>query len=380
MERNIADPRLRRSRTARRSALTVWGDDRATRTAQLRDRRLRRRRAEPPADRQPRRFHRARLRAAVRRRTRSGLLAKAQIGVERAARRARPKSTSATTTPPSRTGQGFALWEPELQGLARPRRARDPVGRAERDRRRAPPADQDGRAARRGVLRREQHPRGGGGLPARPTPSGSGSVKGLGWYVQLSAWPFGDAFVNGDPGVRPAPDQDRSRRRRATKPKTGLELLAHRRGHQRDYDGASRGGAYDAKTPGAGGDRDRHQRHAVRLRRELLAHEVTCGVGVNYIIYHTPGSGSGRATSPSCPAIGDAATGRARAPRARRQASACPSDGAPRRRRRALRSPLRRPRPSRRLIFGPTRQRGGVPRAARCVSGSPSVPPSGSSP
>ena len=31
-----------------------------------------------------------------------------------------------------------------------------------------------------------------------------GRVRGTGWYAQVSAWPFGDAFVTGDPGlVRP---------------------------------------------------------------------------------------------------------------------------------------------------------------------------------
>jgi hypothetical protein len=76
-----------------------------------------------------------------------------------------------------------------------------------------------------------------------------GRVQGLGWYVQLSAWPLGDAFVSGEPG------QWRPRRLDLTKKpdddKRGLEVVAIAGGVSASYDGASRGGAYDARTPGS---------------------------------------------------------------------------------------------------------------------------------
>ncbi|HEY4122957.1 MAG TPA: porin, partial [Byssovorax sp.] len=78
-----------------------------------------------------------------------------------------------------------------------------------------------------------------------------GELKGVGWYAMLSAWPWGQPFIAGDPGfVRPTevdfghpPDP----------PKAAVELLAVVAGVDASYDGASRQGTYDSKTPGADG-------------------------------------------------------------------------------------------------------------------------------
>ncbi|WP_437674330.1 porin [Sorangium sp. So ce131] len=118
-----------------------------------------------------------------------------------------------------------------------------------------------------------------------------GQVKGLGWYVQLSAWPLGDAYVNGDPGFTPRPTKiDLSKP--VDKPKSGLEVAALLSGINATYDGASREGAYDEKTPGAdtgpGTDIDALQ---IGLAANYW-HTRNVRLGVNYNAYVTPGSGS----------------------------------------------------------------------------------------
>ncbi|WP_437315963.1 porin [Sorangium sp. So ce385] len=118
-----------------------------------------------------------------------------------------------------------------------------------------------------------------------------GQVRGLGWYVQLSGWPVGDAFVNGDPGFSPRPTKiDLSKE--LEKPKAGLEVAALLAGINATYDGASREGAYDEKTPGAenGPGTDLNV-----LQIGLAAnywHTKNVRLGVNYNAYLTPGSGS----------------------------------------------------------------------------------------
>jgi hypothetical protein len=111
-----------------------------------------------------------------------------------------------------------------------------------------------------------------------------GGVRGVGWYVQASVWPWGDAWVNGDPGMtRPrSPDL----RKKPAREKQGLELLALVAGVDARYDGARRGGARDANTPA--GD--------VRVRQYALGANAWITrylrLTVNYSLYHTPGSGS----------------------------------------------------------------------------------------
>jgi phosphate-selective porin OprO and OprP len=115
-----------------------------------------------------------------------------------------------------------------------------------------------------------------------------GSITGVGWYAQLSGWPFGDAFIDGDPGLT------RPTKVKFDKPfevQYGLELFGIVGGVNASYDGASREGAYDSKTPGADG-----------VGTDIVTYEYGLGasfwytkflkLSFNYIIYHTPGSGS----------------------------------------------------------------------------------------
>ncbi len=51
-----------------------------------------------------------------------------------------------------------------------------------------------------------------------------GQVRGVGWYAQVSAWPFGDPYVSGDPGLLRPTHMDFRRPQEA--PKRGLEVLA----------------------------------------------------------------------------------------------------------------------------------------------------------
>ena len=111
-----------------------------------------------------------------------------------------------------------------------------------------------------------------------------GAMTGVGWYVQLSAWPLGDAFVQGDPGfARPTHvDLDKE----AEKPKRGLELLAIVSAVNAHYAGASRGGVADGKTPA--GDIDIFS-YGAGLS---YWHTKHLRLSINYIAYHTPGSAS----------------------------------------------------------------------------------------
>ncbi|XXT18388.1 porin [Sorangium sp. So ce429] len=124
-----------------------------------------------------------------------------------------------------------------------------------------------------------------------------GRVKGLGWYVQLSAWPVGDAYVSGDPGFSPRPTKvDLSKP--VDKPKSGLEVAALLSGISATYDGASRSPAYyDESTPGAPAapeaaapatDLDVVQ---IGLAANYW-HTRNVRLSVNYNAYLTPGSGT----------------------------------------------------------------------------------------
>jgi hypothetical protein len=111
-----------------------------------------------------------------------------------------------------------------------------------------------------------------------------GRVSGAAWYAQLSCWPFGDAWIAPDPGmVRPrtlnldAPPE---------RIKKGLEVLAIAAGINARYDGAARSGTLDTAAPPA----------------KITIYEYGFGANywvsrffraaVNYIVYHTPGSGT----------------------------------------------------------------------------------------
>jgi hypothetical protein len=118
-----------------------------------------------------------------------------------------------------------------------------------------------------------------------------GRLTGLGWYVQLSAWPFGDAYVNGDPGFQRPVTVDLAKEQE--KPKKGLEVLAIVGGVSADYNGATRAETiHDENTPG--------RPDGVTSRIAVMQY----GVGatywysrffratLNYILYQTPGSGA----------------------------------------------------------------------------------------
>jgi hypothetical protein len=115
-----------------------------------------------------------------------------------------------------------------------------------------------------------------------------GTLSGLGWYVHLSAWPFGDRFVNGDPGYLRPTHVDLTKEART---KEGLELMGIVAGINATYDGASRGGAYDAKTPGS----PKTPGNAVKIYSFGLGATYWFSrfvkTTLNYIVYQTPGSG-----------------------------------------------------------------------------------------
>jgi hypothetical protein len=114
-----------------------------------------------------------------------------------------------------------------------------------------------------------------------------GGMKGVGWYATLSLWAWGDTFISGDPGfVRPV-HVDLSQP--PEKIKKGIEVLAVVSGVNATYDGASRGGKYDAKTPGASG---------VGTKIDVLQigagvnfwYTKNCRLMLNYMAYETPNS------------------------------------------------------------------------------------------
>ena len=115
-----------------------------------------------------------------------------------------------------------------------------------------------------------------------------GAVTGIGWYAQLSAWVLGDAFVAGDPGVvRPT----RLDLKKKPDEKKGLEVFGIVGGVHATYDGASREGAYDSKTPGASGVAS-----DIEIREYGLGasywYTKALKASVNFIAYHVPGSAS----------------------------------------------------------------------------------------
>ena len=116
-----------------------------------------------------------------------------------------------------------------------------------------------------------------------------GQLRGVGWYAQASVWAWGDAFASAPPGFFRPPDFDLSKP--APPRKNGLEILAIVAGVNAHYDGASRAGVADSKTPGGSA-----------AGTAINAYEVGLGatywytrhfrVSVNYHAYVTPGSGT----------------------------------------------------------------------------------------
>ena len=118
-----------------------------------------------------------------------------------------------------------------------------------------------------------------------------GNVRGSSWYAMLAMWPLGDTFVSGDPGVTRPTRIDLTKE--PDRPRKGVEVVAIVAGVDATYDGASRGGAYDAKTPGnpsgAVATKVKVYQYAFGLN---YWHTPYVRTTINYAIYHTPDSGT----------------------------------------------------------------------------------------
>jgi hypothetical protein len=118
-----------------------------------------------------------------------------------------------------------------------------------------------------------------------------GRLKGVSWYALLSMWPLGDTFVSGDPGMTRPTKIDLGKE--PDRPRKGVEVVALVAGIDATYDGAARGGEYDAKTPG---------NPSGKIAKNVKVYQYGFGLNywhtpyvrttVNYTVYHTPGSGS----------------------------------------------------------------------------------------
>lgn len=118
-----------------------------------------------------------------------------------------------------------------------------------------------------------------------------GRITGIGWYVQLSAWPFGDAFVTGDPGFHRPTKIDLSKE--PSKLKKGLEVVAIVAGVQADYNGATRSeSTHDENTPGGPGGVT--SRISVMQYGAVATYWYTryLRASLSYNLYQTPGSGA----------------------------------------------------------------------------------------
>ncbi|MRG94514.1 hypothetical protein GF068_21695 [Polyangium spumosum] len=222
----------------------------------------------------------------------SAALSRAHIGVS-AQRGARDPAFVAYDYPAITTAQGFALWDPRYHDsrgrLVRvlPSGAQNRIGGELRV-----PID-------RYELRAEAYWVDNGtrealdGLAFRYTER-IGNVEGVGWYVHASAWPVGDAFVGGEPGFSRPPRLDLSSGtpKKSYDDRRGLEVMAIAAGVQARYDGAARGGDYDAATPGAPGRTSKISVLQLGLGATYW-HTRFVRVTVNWLAYHTPGSGAG---------------------------------------------------------------------------------------
>lgn len=115
-----------------------------------------------------------------------------------------------------------------------------------------------------------------------------GRMKGVGWYAQLSAWPFGDAFLGPEPGVTQPKHLD-LRSREPAKVPHGLELIAIVSGINANYRGASRlESTADPKTPA--GDINVYQLGGA----VNYWHSRHVRVGVSYMAYLAPDAGTAK--------------------------------------------------------------------------------------
>lgn len=225
-----------------------------------------------------------------------GILEGAQVGIS-ARTGERDQNYVGYDYPSIRTGQGFVLWNPAYKdSLARnihiiPSGSQNAVGGELR----VPISRLDVRGEVYYVSNHTREAVEGYQLANTCLDSTTvcterlGRVKGVGWYAQVSAWPLGDPFVTGDPGLTRPTKID------LTKPdvvKKGLEVLAVVAGVNASYDGAVRDGLYDANTPGLG----RAPGTAITAYQIGLGanywHTKHVRLSLNYNAYLTPGSGS----------------------------------------------------------------------------------------
>lgn len=111
-----------------------------------------------------------------------------------------------------------------------------------------------------------------------------GSLSGLGWYAEVSAWPFGEAFIPPEPGVDQPRKLDPEQRER---PRRGLQLLGIVGGVNARYEGASRGDG--APDPAMAGAKITVYQYGLGANYWQTKH---VRFALNYILYHTPSSGN----------------------------------------------------------------------------------------
>ena len=216
-----------------------------------------------------------------------GPLSKVQVGVS-AHHGDRDPTMVGYDYPTITTGQGFTLWDPtytDSQGRLMhviPSGAQNEIGGELRI-----PV---GHAALQAeAYRVDSHTREAADGYQLTSTERLGAVTGTAWYVQLSCWPMGDAWVGGDPGItRPRTLNLKAPPERLKK---GLEILVIAAGIDARYEGASRGGKVDKKTPTG----------------DVTVYEMGFGASywvsrffrasANYIVYDTPGSGSAQSSA-----------------------------------------------------------------------------------
>jgi hypothetical protein len=115
-----------------------------------------------------------------------------------------------------------------------------------------------------------------------------GTLNGVGLTTWVTWWALGDARIGGEMG-RSKPSKLNLKK----KPKfdRGLEITALVSAILADYDGGSRGGAYDDKTPGSAAK----PTTAIDLMQFAFAasywHTKNVRLSLNYALYFAPGSG-----------------------------------------------------------------------------------------
>ena len=215
-----------------------------------------------------------------------GLLDKAQLGMS-AHHGQRDPDYVAYDYPAITTGSGFALWQPTYKDSAGrtvhviPSGAQNEIGGELR----VPIQRFEVRGEAYYVINNTREGIDGFQLTNIER---LGRMRGTAWYVQLSAWPVGDPFVNGDPGTTPRPthvDLDKK-----VEVKKGLEVFAIVASIDAQYTGASRvEGAFDKKTPGNPGTASK-----IKLTEWGLGasywYTKWVRASFNYILYHAPDS------------------------------------------------------------------------------------------